>query len=181
MYLQKFSPYIFSFSIAIWKCIVNILTPKKSEPVPRGICTCVHMDQLFGTFRAKLLPITSYENVVKKMFGGTSARSVCVASSSITYAERRDKDAPSFFRRHGLLHIELWDRHHTFERCGRSFLEYPQVRTCFLLVGASMRTFFIGWSCLMPTFFFSEFFDWLVCATYTFTFLFSSNRDFWNS
>ena len=31
-----------------------------------------HMDQLFGTVRAKMLPITSYENIVKQRISGHS-------------------------------------------------------------------------------------------------------------
>ena len=51
MHLQKFSLYNFFWSIAIWKCIVHIVTPKKCRSRSPGVRTGVHMYQLFGTFQ----------------------------------------------------------------------------------------------------------------------------------
>ena len=69
---RKFHQPTFFWSIAIWKCIIKIVAPKKCRSRSPGVRTGVHMDQLFGTFRAKMLPMTKEKNAVRIFFSGHS-------------------------------------------------------------------------------------------------------------
>ena len=70
-HLQKISPYHFFFGAQPSEsAIVKIVTPEKCRSRSPGVRTGVHMDQLFGTFRAKMLPIKKEKNVVKNFFFG---------------------------------------------------------------------------------------------------------------